>query len=147
MNVPLSKLLHRNERYAVVNGIVQHFVQILKNCSFQPNLLYFHVCNGIGYQFDGIITWSRIEIITKVSSKSILTRNFKFEVFSKEDENTFSCKILKVLKCEWFSREKAVVKGEAIHRESIYKSFWKIKLYLKKFWLVDFFRQKDLKYH
>ena len=30
-------------KYTVVTGIDQHFVQILKNCSFQPNLLHFHV--------------------------------------------------------------------------------------------------------
>ena len=97
-------------------------------------MLDFHVCSGIGYQFDGIITWLRIEIKTKVSSKSILARKFKFEVFSKEDENIFSYKRLKLSKCEWFAREKvmkeciyisgkAVVKGEAIRTELIHKSF------------------------
>ena len=47
LNVPFSKLLHRNSgeyvsRHVVVTGIEQHFVQILKNCLFQP-LLHFHV--------------------------------------------------------------------------------------------------------
>ena len=43
LNVPLSKLLHRNQRgHVVLTGIEWHFVQIFKNCLFQPNLLHFY---------------------------------------------------------------------------------------------------------
>ena len=73
LNVPFSKLLHRNLlggcRYVVVNGIEQHFVQILDNYSFQPNLLHFHVMQCDSYQIDVVVVLQNYSSFLSFSAK------------------------------------------------------------------------------
>ena len=63
MNVPFSELLHRNSGGSVgTAGIDQHFIQILMNCSFQPNLFHFdslpHWCCCCTSKYSSFLSFS-----------------------------------------------------------------------------------------